>query len=195
MALLTALSFALWPLGRAAQIPGAALFRDAMLPERVRPAARRHRRKCRTCGGAGRADRLSPSADRRFAVWFCAAALVTLGLFRLGGLALDARRTRPPGFGGPSTRLGFANLHRPGTPTPLMLVSVGLGLSTLAAVAMIQGNVRREITGELPANAPSFYFVDIQTVQLDRFDALVRAHARRRGDRSRCPACAPASSR
>ena len=37
-------------------------------------------------------------------------------------------------------RLGLANLHRPGTPAPLMLVSVGLGLSTLAAVALIQGN-------------------------------------------------------
>ncbi len=33
--LLTALAFALWPLGRAARIPGAALFRDALLPERT----------------------------------------------------------------------------------------------------------------------------------------------------------------
>ena len=37
--LLTALAFSLWPLGRAARIPGAALFRDALLPERARPAA------------------------------------------------------------------------------------------------------------------------------------------------------------
>ena len=31
--LLTALAFSLWPLGRAARTPGAALFRDALLPD------------------------------------------------------------------------------------------------------------------------------------------------------------------
>ena len=36
--LLTALAFSLWPLGRAARIPGGALFRDALLPERTRPS-------------------------------------------------------------------------------------------------------------------------------------------------------------
>ena len=36
--LLTALAFSLWPLGRAARIPGSALFRDALIPERARPS-------------------------------------------------------------------------------------------------------------------------------------------------------------
>ena len=35
--LLTAFAFSLWPLGRAARIPGGALFRDDLLPELVRP--------------------------------------------------------------------------------------------------------------------------------------------------------------
>jgi putative ABC transport system permease protein len=77
--------------------------------------------------------------------------------------------------GNPSARLGLANLYRPGATTPLMLVSIGLGLSTLAAVALIQGNVQREIIEQLPANAPSFFFVDIQNSQLPRFESLVRA--------------------
>src|SRR5262249_46908665 len=34
----TALAFSLWPLGRAARIPGAALFRDTMMPARTRPS-------------------------------------------------------------------------------------------------------------------------------------------------------------
>jgi putative ABC transport system permease protein len=41
------------------------------------------------------------------------------------------------------------------------------------AVALIQGNVRREVLGQLPANAPSFFFVDIQDSQLARFESLV----------------------
>ncbi len=37
--LLIALCFSLWPLGRAARIPGGALFRDGLIPEATRPAA------------------------------------------------------------------------------------------------------------------------------------------------------------
>ena len=37
--LLIALCFALWPLGRAARIPGGALFRDGLVPEATRPSA------------------------------------------------------------------------------------------------------------------------------------------------------------
>ncbi len=77
--------------------------------------------------------------------------------------------------GSAAARLGFASLYRPGSATPLVLVSVGLGLSTLAAVALIQGNVQREILDQLPAKAPSFFFVDIQDGELPRFEALVRA--------------------
>jgi putative ABC transport system permease protein len=169
---LTALSFALWPLGRAAQIPGAALFRDTLLPTRARP--NRSIIAANIAAGAALiALTIAAAVDRNFAFWFCGAAVVTLALFRLGGLALvRAARTQHPAA--PSARLGIANLHRPGAPTPLMLISVGLGLSTLATVALIQGNVQRDILREIPANAPSFYFVDIQPDQLDRFNGLVR---------------------
>ena len=170
---LTALSFALWPLGRAARIPGAALFRDALLPERVRPP--RGVVIANVVLALGLAVlTVAAAADRRFALWFCAAALITLVVYRLSGLAL-MRAARLWRVRHPAARLGLANLHRAGAPTPLMLASIGLGLSTLAAVVLIQGNVQREILRELPANAPSFYFVDIQPAQLDRFDALVRA--------------------
>jgi len=171
---LTALGFALWPLGRAARIPGAALFRDALMPEHVRPA------RGIIVANVGLAAALVvltvvASPDRRLALWFCAAALATLVVFRLAGLAMMrlARAVRP--WRAPWARLGVANLHRPGAPTALMLVSVGLGLATLAAVALTEGNIRREVLRELPADAPSFYFVDIQPDQLARFEALVRS--------------------
>ena len=87
-------------------------------------------------------------------------------------------RLRTPGAA-PWVRLGLANLHRPGAATPMLLVSVGLGLSTLAAVALIQGNMRQQIPEQLPANAPSFYFIDIQNDQLAQFEAIVRSAPRR----------------
>ncbi len=170
--LLTALAFSLWPLGRAARIPGAALFRDWLLPERVLPTGRLIAINA-VVAAALVGLTVVATPDRRFALWFCAAALITLVLFRLGGalVMLAARAGRH--LSSPSGRLGLGNLYRPGSASSLMLVSLGLGLSTLAAVALIEGNVRREILDQLPANAPSFFFVDIQDTELPVFERLV----------------------
>ena len=172
--LLTALAFSLWPLGRAARIPGAALFRDAFVPARTLPppfviAA------TAIVALALIGLTIATSADRHFALWFCGASIVTLILFRLGASLVMLATRAAQNIGGAGTRLGLASLHRPGAATSLMLVSVGLGLATLAAVALIQGNVQREILEQLPADAPSFFFVDIQNAELPRFSALVQA--------------------
>ena len=172
--LLTAAVFALWPLARASQIPGAALFRDALLPERLR-ARPAWLAVNAVLAAALVALTVAASPDRRFALWFCASAAATLLLFRLGGSAVMALARRAPASRPAWLRLGVANLHRPGSATPLMLVSLGLGLSTLAAVALIQGNLRRQVLEQLPDRAPTFYFIDIQNDQLDRFTGLVRA--------------------
>jgi putative ABC transport system permease protein len=172
--LLTAGAFALWPVARAARIPGAALFRDAVLPEGVRPGPWVLAVNA-AIAAALVALLVAASPDRRFAAWFCAAAVATLLLFRLGGALVIAAARRLPAPGLAWARLGLANLHRPGNATPLMLVSVGLGLSTLAAVALIEGNIEREMLRSLPTNAPSFFFVDIQGNQLDRFQHILAA--------------------
>ena len=172
--LLTALAFALWPLGRAARIPGAALFRDALLPEHTVPTW--------SLVGVNAALALVlialtvvTATDRYLALYFCGAALATLLLFRLGGVAVTRLARAAPRLAAPWARLGVANLYRPGNATALLLVSVGLGLSTLASVALIEGNVRREVLEQLPADAPSFFFVDIQNDQLARFEQIARA--------------------
>ena len=172
--LLTALSFALWPLGRARDIPGAALFRDNLLPD-----ARRPRLGLVIANGAAVAALVAlvvaTSERELLALWFCIAALATLGLFRLAAVGLKALARRLPVRRRPSVRLGLANLHRPGAPTALMLVSLGIGLSTLAAIALIQGNIRQQISESLPDAAPSFYFIDIQSDQVAEFDRVAGA--------------------
>ena len=172
--LLTAGVFALWPLARAAEIPGAALFRDALMPVKLRA------RNWVLAANAALALLLVgltvlTSPERAFALWFCGGAAATLLLFRAGGSAVMALARRAPRLSAPWARLGVANLYRPGATTPLMLVSLGLGLSTLAAVALIQGNIRNQILEQLPANAPSFYFIDIQNDQMAQFQAILHA--------------------
>jgi putative ABC transport system permease protein len=172
--LLIALCFALWPLGRAARIPGGALFREGLVPEAARPSA------ALIVVNAALALALvgltvATAADRFFALYFCAGAGLTLALFRASGWAVMGLARLAPASRFPSVRLGVGNLYRPGAPTPLLLLSAGLGLSTLAAVALIQGNMQHQISEQIPANAPSFFFIDIQNDQLPRFDAIVHA--------------------
>ncbi|HET6308780.1 MAG TPA: FtsX-like permease family protein [Rhodopila sp.] len=171
---LIALCFALWPLGRAARIPGGALFREGLVPEATRPSVGL------IAVNAALALALvgltvATATDRGFALYFCLGSGLTLALFRAGGAAVAALARVAPASRFAAVRLGVGNLHRPAAPTPLLLLSAGLGLSTLAAVALIQGNLQDEIARQIPANAPSFFFIDIQNDQLPRFDAIVHA--------------------
>ena len=171
--LLTAAAFTIWPLARAALIPGATLFRDALVSE-----GRLSRRIMALNAAAAAllvAVIVASAEDRRFALWFCAGALVTLLIFRAGASALmraaRSARVRHPAW----LRLGVANLFRPAAATPLLTVALGLGLATLATVALIEANISAQLRGTLPPNAPSFFFIDIQNTQLDRFAAIVHA--------------------
>ena len=170
--LLTAAAFTLWPLGRAARIPGAALFRDAVLPDGARPPPAIIAANAAIVL-ALIALTIAVAPDRRFAAWFCAAAALTLLLFRVGAVALAAAARHAARLRSPAWRLGLGNLGRPGAPTASMLVSVGLGLATLATVVLIQGNVRRELAQEIPANAPTFFFIDVQNEQVPALAAIV----------------------
>ena len=172
--LLTALAFTLWPLGRAGSIPGAALFRDVVAPSAGRPSLG-ILAAIIAAAGALSALVIGTAENPRFAAMFIVAVLGTLLLFRLGAGALMALARRLPHARRPALRLGLANLHRPGAPTPLMLVSLGVGLTVLAAIALIEGNLRRQLANEMPAAAPNFYFIDIQSDQIQAFEALARA--------------------
>jgi putative ABC transport system permease protein len=170
--MLTAAAFALWPLARAARIPGAALFRDAYVPAGPVNRVLAGVNAILICALVA-AIAIS-SADPGFSLWFCASAAATLLVFRAGAflVMLLAKRS---GITYPAwLRLGVGNLYRPASAAPLLVVAIGLGLATLATVALIQANIRTQLAASLPANAPSFFFIDIQNDQLPRFETIVR---------------------
>ena len=51
-----------------------------------------------------------------------------------------------------------------------VVMGIGLGLAVLAAVGQIDGNLRNSMTKSLPDKAPSFFFLDIQSSQLEEFN-------------------------
>jgi putative ABC transport system permease protein len=174
--LMTALAFALWPLGRAHDIPVSALFRDA-----VAPGGRWPRRRYMIATALVLAALIAVatllSYDRRIALVFFGAAAAVFIALQAVALGLMAIARRLPHARTTALRLAIANMHRPGALTPTIVLSLGLGLALLVTIIQIDGNLRRQIEGALPDRVPSFYFLDIQSAESQRFDAFVRQAA------------------
>jgi putative ABC transport system permease protein len=52
-------------------------------------------------------------------------------------------------------------------------LSLGIGLTVLVAVALVEGNLGHQIAERMPAEAPAFFFIDIQPAQLAGFETVV----------------------
>jgi putative ABC transport system permease protein len=170
--LLATLAFALWPIAEACEVAPAGLFRAPIeMPRRLpRPAY-----LAAVCAaGAGLAGlAVASTVDRATALWFIAGAAGALLLLRLAALAMAAAARRAARPRRPTLRLALANLHRPGAPTGGIVASLGLGLTVLVAIAQIEGNLAEEVAEDLPARAPTFFFIDLQPDQAADFDRLL----------------------
>ncbi|HEY7243098.1 MAG TPA: FtsX-like permease family protein [Xanthobacteraceae bacterium] len=174
--LLTATVFALWPLGRAHDVPVSALFRSEISGYWRRPRTR-YVVATALCATGLAALALVLAYDRRIAaVYIVAAAAVLVLLYALARLLMLAARSIVR-LRVPVARLAMANIHRPGALTPSVVLSLGLGLTLLVMVVGIDGNLRRQFLAALPDQAPSFYFIDIPVADAAKFDAFVRANA------------------
>jgi putative ABC transport system permease protein len=173
---LAAALFTLWPLGQAEHIRAAALFRDAQSGVRgwPRPVW------IIACGLIlatliGAAAWLSGLA--MLTLWAAGgimAAFLVLVLSALGVRVLArwlARHLR--GFR--TLRFALGAVGGPGREAQAVVVSLGLGLSVLAAVGQIDWNLRNAIAGDLPDVAPSYFIVDIQPDQLEPLIASLKA--------------------
>ena len=61
--------------------------------------------------------------------------------------------------------------------TSAVVLSLGLGLTLLVALTLIDGNIRDQLTRGLPGKTPSFFFMDVQNSQAAEFDAFLATHA------------------
>ncbi|MDG5497607.1 FtsX-like permease family protein [Niveispirillum sp. BGYR6] len=169
---LTALCFSLWPLGRARQVPAVALFRDLVQKAHGRPGAA-YLAGIALSGLALAGLAVGTAREQLFAAGFVVGSLLVLAAFWGAGwlITRGARALGRPKR--PVLRLALTNIHRPGNPTSAVVLSLGLGLTVLVAIALIEGNFRREVQEKLPVDAPSFFFVDIQGDQADTFRQTV----------------------
>ncbi len=171
--------FALSPLVRAVSVPPSVLFRG---PAGLAGSGRRVGTWAAQAGLTSLLVLLAvlTAPDRRLAFGFCVVAGLVLLLFRLAAIGMTALARllpRPRAGAGVlrmAARLGLAALGRPAAPAGQMLLALGAGLTVLATIALAQGDLRASLLDQLPKHAPSFYFIDIQPDEMQRFTAVVR---------------------
>jgi putative ABC transport system permease protein len=170
--LLVTLSFALAPLGRAGRMPAASLFGDRAVASPVHaPIAYRVAQVLAFVCLAGLA--VLVSGDRDLAVLFVLSVVVAFIVLRLVGSAIMWAARRIGTVRGTALRLAVRNIHRPGALTASVVLSLGLGLTLLVSLALIDTNLRGQLSGTVMERAPDFFFLDIQNNERDEFVALL----------------------
>lgn len=170
---LVATLFALWPLSRMAGMRAARLYRDT------------------------RSGRMLPGwptlmlTGALLSVIVVVSALFSglwgLTLSSLGGIAVAllilalaaalirraARGARHLARGRPVLRAALAAIGGPRSEARPVILSLGLGLSVLAAVGQVDQGLRHAIDRDLPKVAPAYFVLDIQPDQIDPFETLL----------------------
>jgi len=176
--ILTTLVFSLWPLAAIGRVSPASLFREPSAPHRrIAPPLAAAATALAATGLAALIVLTAP--DRPIAAWYVVGAIAALVVFRGAGMVIErgakalgrvrwvARR--------PILRLALANLYRPGAPTGRAVISLGIGLTVLVAIALVEGNLAAEIDTNLAEAAPEYFVIDIQPDQLAGVAAIVQS--------------------
>jgi len=165
---LAAFVFAVWPLGTARETPAPVLFRSTGFSSSRLP--RPVYLLMTACGlAAFCALALGFSGNREIAATFMGAVAFSFLLLRAVSFAIQWLASKIPSPRSTELRLALGNIHRPGSLTPSVVLSLGLGLALIAALTLIDSSLRNQIAGNLPDRAPDFFFVDIQNTEIDPF--------------------------
>ena len=176
---LSAAAFALWPLGKVELTPVTALFRgDAQNMDATtqRPAMPYLIAIVLCFLGLGALAMLI-SERRDVALWFgLGVALSYLALRGAAGLvvwmAKWAGRPRQP-----EVRLALTNITRPNAPVRSVMLSIGLSVTLLSAISMVDGNINAQIAGDLPERTPSVILLDVGPEQIEPLIEAAQASA------------------
>lgn len=191
ISLLTAIAFALAPLLKARRVKPAQLFRAG--PVELGDLARGDLAVLVLAAILLGASAILASSNIKLAAGFVIGAVLTLIIFNLLAAALkrlagwSRQRLMAAGAGGGrALRFALADIARRQSPTTSIVLSLGLGLTVLVTIALIQHNMLRDLQETVPGQAPSFYFIDIQPAEASAFDQFT-AHYPGASDLHRVP--------
>ncbi len=173
MGLMTTILFALWPLLEVRHVRPNLILRREVADEPT-----------------GSPGRMAWAISGLLALALAGLALWQAGSWRAAGLFIGALASalallsatawlvvllarRGPRWRPLAWRQGLANLYRPGSQAQNVLVSVGVGVMVILAIHLVEQNILWEIGENVPTDAPTFFFIDIQPDQRDEFERLL----------------------
>ena len=174
--LLAAFLFALWPLARAREVRAAGLFRDLVAPAREIPRPL-YLAAIAALGIAVAVAAVLFTGQTRLALGFvggvaAALLLLTVAAAAVTVIARTLARTRL-GRASLPLRLALSGLGGPaggyGGETRGAVLALGLGLTVLTAIGLVDHNLRRMVSDQLPERAPAYFFIDIRDDELPGF--------------------------
>jgi putative ABC transport system permease protein len=174
--LLTALAFSIPPLGRAHDLPVTTLIRDLAEERQRRPRAR-YVVGAALSGGALVTLAIVASPQRTIAVGVAVATLAAFAALRLVAFGIAFAARRAGGSRRVETRMALAAIHRPGALTATVVMSLGLGLTALVALTLIDYNMRNELGAARPGVTPTFFFLDVRSSEAPAFLDFLRREA------------------
>ncbi len=171
--LLVTLIFALPPLGRAHETPVAALLRDDPRGARLL----RYRLAAALAAIALAALVMLSSADLKLGAYYVGASAAAFALLR-GAAFLTMRIARAlPRPRDARLRLALANIWRPKSLTPALIVSIGLTQTLLIALALVEGSIHNELERADAGEIPNFFFIDAPKAQAQAFNDFLAQQA------------------
>ncbi len=166
------LLYALWPLLQIRRVPPALILRSEIEP-------RLHGRRPWTAvipiAGGLAALALWQAGSWKIGALFAGGLAAALLLLALGARAVVALARRVH-WRSPAWRQAAANLHRPGSHAGPVLVSLGLAVTLVVSIALLERSLRSQLVDRSPGSTPAFFFIDIQPDQAEPFARLVGGH-------------------
>lgn len=176
--LLTSLLFTLLPLTQISEVKPALVFRREMAEQRHRPSWGQRARETGLYAAVGLglafiAAWVSGRLDWGF--YFMGGligAVLALGAASFGAVRA-VKAIRPP-RAWVVVRQGLANLHRPGSQTDSIVLALGIGVTMVLAIYLLQRGLMNEVRLTSPAGSPNIFFLGLQTPDAANFQEFVK---------------------
>ena len=115
------------------------------------------------------------SESIRYGSYFTGGLVAAVLLLALAAVTVSRlARLLPRDATGVRLRHGLSHLARPGAATVGAIVAIGLGVTFVFATWLVERHLSEQLRAELPADAPTTFFLDVQPDQWPRVESILR---------------------
>jgi putative ABC transport system permease protein len=112
------------------------------------------------------------TSNLNLVIYYSVGVVVAFALLRASGWALQKILKFVPPVPAAGLRHAIRNIYRPGSNAPVVIVSIGLGLSMLLVIALLNNNLNAQLLGAVSRDAPTFVATDLFPDEVETLEQL-----------------------